>query len=162
MIIGFWKVSDDYGFCSNWYKADMVIDNIVFCCCEQYLMYRKALLFNDLDIAKKILASNDPKEMKALGRQVSNFDTVTWEANRDSIMEKAVLAKFMQHPDLWKQLDMTEDNIIAEASPLDRIWGIGIGANNKDLQYISKWRGLNLLGKAIMKARQTIRESNVN
>ena len=65
MIIGFWKRNDEYGCCSNWYPASITIDGITFSCCEQYMMYQKAILFKDYEIADKIINTTTPKDIKA-------------------------------------------------------------------------------------------------
>ncbi len=84
-LVKFWKVGDKYGFCSDWYKSRLTIDNVDFSCVEQYMMYRKAVLFNDKDIANKVLNTDIPKEIKALGRQVRDLenDSTYYYSNKD-------------------------------------------------------------------------------
>jgi ribA/ribD-fused uncharacterized protein len=130
------------------------------------MMYQKALLFNDHMIAQAILETTVPKDQKALGRKVSNFDEQTWLANRERIVEEGNYYKFLygkgegegkegEPPGLKNKLLATGDRELVEASPMDRIWGIGFGAKNAEARR-NRW-GMNLLGKAIMKARDTIR-----
>ena len=117
------------------------------------MMYAKAKLFGDEEIAKEILTESKPNKIKALGRKVKNFDDNVWHQNREKIMYDAVFAKFSQNEDLKKILLETNDKTIAEASPSDTIWGIGLGLNDSRIHNTNSWRGLNLLGKALMKAR---------
>ncbi len=67
------------------------------------------------------------------------------------------LAKFGQHADLREFLLTTGDRVLVEASPFDRIWGIGMGPNNPAALRPSAWRGQNLLGFALMEVRERLR-----
>ena len=124
-------------------------------------MYQKAILFNDKSIAAEILESNSPKDQKALGRIVSNFKNDVWLENRERIVRDGSYYKFKngkgpEGESLKEKLLATGDRELAEASPRDRIWGIGFGENNA-LKMRKKW-GLNLLGKALIWAREKIME----
>lgn len=114
-------------------------------------MYHKALLFNDSDIATQILAATTPIEVKALGRQVKDFDEEIWKENRYRIVKEANILKFTQHSDLKEKLLATKGKMLVEASPRDRIWGIGYGAKNA-LANKERW-GLNLLGLVLVEIR---------
>jgi len=131
-----------HGPLSNWHIADIVIDNTVFNCMEQYMMYMKALTFKDVETADKIMSVKTPKEQKALGRLVKNFDSANWDKVKCGIGKHGLIYKFQQHN---VPLDKTLTYI--EASPYDRIWGIGF-TEDKALANKSNW-GENLLGKLI-------------
>ena len=151
----FWSVKDkDYGCFSQWYPAEFEEDGVVFSCTEQYMMAKKALLFKDQPSYNKIIAENDPKKMKALGRKVKNFHPDTWAKDRYSIVLCANMLKFGYDTDLLDILRSTGDAVIAEASPYDKIWGIGV-RKKKGLTE-SGWKGLNLLGKALEEVRDSI------
>lgn len=75
---------------SQWFPADFVVDDVAYNCTEQYMMAEKARVFGDDDIRQKMLASNDPKEIKALGRQVKNFDAETWNRVAPDIVVRAI------------------------------------------------------------------------
>lgn len=125
------------------------------------MMHQKAILFNDDVIAKDILESTSPKDQKALGRIVSNFDNDIWVQNRERIVRDGSYYKFKNgkgpYGESLKQgLLATGTRELAEASPRDRIWGIGWGENNA-VRMRNKW-GLNLLGKALVWAREKIVE----
>jgi len=124
------------------------------------MMYQKALLFSDPSTGAKILATTSPKEQKALGRQVQNFDNDVWLKNRERIVGDGSYWKFVnslkEGEDLKGMLMGTGDRELVEASPMDKIWGIGFGEKNAESQR-ARW-GLNLLGKALMRARERIRE----
>ena len=151
----FWTVKDsDYGCFSQWFPCEFEEDGIIFSCTEQYMMAKKALLFGDISIYNKILSEDSPKKMKALGRKVKNFNPKIWENERYDIVLCANMLKFGYDVDLLKILRDTGDAVIAEASPYDKIWGIGV--RKKKGMTESGWKGLNLLGKALMEVRKTI------
>ena len=117
------------------------------------MMACKAELFGDLDIKERLLLSKEPKLIKALGRQVSNFDQELWDKFKHSIVLMGNWCKFSQNPDLADFLLSTHNRLLVEASPVDKIWGIGLAADHEDATNINKWRGLNLLGFALMEVR---------
>lgn len=151
-FVFFWN-----GIYSQWYRAPFSIDGVRFVTCEQYMMYKKALVFGDEEIANKILETEYPDEQKALGKLVKGFDRAIWDQNCFSIVYEGNLAKFSQNPELKEELLATGDRVIVEASPYDFIWGIRMGEDNKDLESPSQWRGLNLLGFAIMTVRNQLK-----
>ncbi|KAL8703667.1 MAG: hypothetical protein Q9201_003152 [Fulgogasparrea decipioides] len=128
---------------------------------EQYMMYHKAMLFKDPESADQIMLAPTPRKQKALGRKVKNFDGKVWEAQREQIVENGNWNKFCSSKDGTKLRDMlveTGDRELVEASPFDRIWGIGYGANYAE-ENRSDW-GLNLLGNALMRVRDRINAEN--
>lgn len=143
---------------SQWYKADFVIDGITYPSAEHFMMAEKARLFNDEEILDKILQTSDPYEAKKLGRVVKDYDNDVWNQCRFDIVVKANKEKFMQNEKLKQYLLSTDTKIIVEASPRDRIWGIGMGQNNPEAKNPFKWRGLNLLGFALMVVRDKLQE----
>ncbi len=132
---------------------------IVFNTAEQYMMYCKASLFHDVNIAMEILNTPSPREQKHLGRKVKNFDIEEWDRVKFDIVVRGNELKFGQNQDLYDELMATGDKIIVEASPTDRVWGIGLPehAPAETLTDESQWRGENLLGKAIMEVRNRFR-----
>lgn len=137
-----------------------IVDGIEYQCAEQYMMAEKARTFGDEENLQKILSVNDPKKQKQWGRSVKDYDDQVWRQIRFDVVVKGNYAKFSQNEDLKKQLLATEDKIIVEASPYDTIWGIGLGKNDKRCLDENQWRGQNLLGKAIMKVRNMLREES--
>ena len=121
------------------------------------MMAQKALLFNDLEIFNQIIAAKSPAEAKALGRQVRQFDEATWNRQRSAIVVRGNLEKFRQHPDLQEFLLSTKERVLVEASPVDRIWGIGLAADSERAENPKQWQGLNLLGFALMEVRDLLR-----
>ncbi len=140
---------------SNFYLSDFVIDGKTFICNEQWMMYNKAILFNDEETAKKILTSTDQKEIKRLGREVKNFDSGVWNDRKVDIVYKGALAKFSQNPVLKEYLLNTGDAILVEGSPTDCIWGIGLRHSVNPYE----WRGQNLLGFTLMEVRSVLKKS---
>lgn len=155
-MILFWHETGKYGCFSNWYRTWFVIDSTPYISSEQYMMSQKALLFKDTEIMNEILHSTDQKTIKALGRKVRNFDPEVWDQHKSIIMHDGIYAKFTQNNDLKRILLSTGKQTIAEASPWDKIWGIGMYASNPDAKDPSKWKGQNLLGKALMQVRDEI------
>jgi ribA/ribD-fused uncharacterized protein len=141
---------------SQWAKYTMEIDGKTYVTCEQYMMAEKARLFGDRETEAKIMASNNPREQKGFGRKVKPFDAARWEEVREEIVFKANLAKFSQREALKEMLFATGDKIIAEASPQDAIWGIGMAEDHPNIADTTVW-GQNLLGKALMRVRETLR-----
>ncbi|WP_028549680.1 NADAR family protein [Paenibacillus sp. UNC451MF] len=141
---------------SQWWMSPFVADGTEYTCAEQYMMAEKARLFKDDDMLSAILKAKHPKEMKALGRAVRNFDNEVWESQCYGIVKRGTLAKFSQNPELGDYLRSTKNRILVEASPLDRIWGIGMGKADPDAENPMKWRGKNLLGFALTEVRDEL------
>ena len=141
---------------SQWYDASFEVDGLVYPTAEHFMMAEKARLFQDNENAAKIMASGTPGEAKKLGREVMNFDNQTWVDLRFDIVVNANLAKFSQHPPLKAFLLGTGERVIVEASPRDRIWGIGLAADVPEAQDPARWEGLNLLGFALMEVRSRL------
>lgn len=154
---------------SQWYKLSFKYEfavggSIVFPTAEHWMMYHKALLF-DSDRCIDILKQTHPREAKRIGRQLSNFDAEKWEDAKVQIVIKGNLIKFMDNPEYAKKLISTGDSILVEASPRDRIWGIGMNSDQLHKTPIKDWKGLNLLGYSLMGVRNILnimRNSNFN
>lgn len=160
-IIPFYShTKGNYKCFSQFYPCSFRIQDNTFCCAEQWMMYSKACLFpgND-DIANKILLLKDPSKIKKLGRDVKGFVDHVWHQERERIVYQGNLAKFSQNPALAKVLLDTGNGVLVEASPDDRIWGVGLAMTDPDIKDASKWRGLNLLGQALMKVREQLNQS---
>lgn len=151
----FFFTGNDY--LSNWYQCKfegLFSDiNYEFCCVEQYMMFAKAMLFCDYATAKEILKTKDPKNHKNLGRMVKNFDEHIWKLHCADIVYKGCEFKFLQNRDLLLQLLDTTPTLLVEASPYDKIWGIGLSENDKNALDMSKWKGENKLGKILTNLR---------
>jgi len=144
---------------SQWWPAPFTVDGERFASAEHYMMWRKALLFDDFVTAGRILAAGHPKQAKTLGREVRGFDEGTWTAARFDIVVAASVAKFGQHPELGAFLLGTANRVLVEASPVDRVWGIGLAAGDERAGDPYLWQGLNLLGFALMRAREELSAS---
>ena len=144
---------------SQWYESAFVCDEIKYKTAEHFMMTEKAKLFADNESVEKVIAANSPKEAKKIGRSVNNFDPVEWNKHRFEIVVSANLAKFSQKNALKTFLLNTGNKVLVEASPGDRIWGIGMGQNNENAETPKNWRGSNLLGFALMETRQRIQRN---
>jgi len=144
---------------SQWWMQNFEVDEIRYCCAEQYMMAEKARLFNDDEMLEKIMQATFPKEMKAYGRTVCNFEQSIWDAKCFQVVKDANRAKFSQNMELLQFLLGTKNRILVEASPRDRIWGIGMGKSNPDAENPLKWRGRNLLGFALTEVRDELQKA---
>ena len=120
-------------------------------------MYRKAVLFDDQEAAEKVLVADNPGKAKSIGRKVLGFRDEIWLAQRESIVQEASTLKFSQNAELREFLLNSGKRVLVEASPIDRIWGIGMDKESASRTHPSEWRGLNLLGFALMFARSSLR-----
>lgn len=156
-MILFWMPDSIY---SNFYPDARLIlpqyPSIVFENSEAAFMYLKAMEFGDTVIADQILLDHAPKRVKALGKRVNGFDEEAWATVRYERMFDAVLAKFLMNPKLSREM-VRSDKILVEASPVDRIWGIGLAPNDIRAQDVTNWNGLNLLGKVCMEVRDVLK-----
>jgi ribA/ribD-fused uncharacterized protein len=141
---------------SQWYRCVFTEGGHTFNCAEQYMMHGKALLFDDADSAAKILAADHPREHKALGRKVKNFDDAKWKRGREAIVLAGNRAKFTQNKELLELLLATQGTALVEASPYDKIWGIGLAATDPRAQDPKQWKGQNLLGKILTTLRDEL------
>jgi hypothetical protein len=134
---------------SNWTPSEFEVDGLTFNCGEQYMMYVKAITFGDKGTAQQIMEATSPRDQKKLGRQVRNYDDKVWAEVRFEKFKKGLIEKY-KLPKFNKFLEERKDKIIVEASPYDRIWGIGYHQDDANLlENKEKW-GQNLLGKCIM------------
>lgn len=150
----FWKDTEENGCFSNWYRRPFVIDGVQYPHVEQYMMSQKARLFQDDVRYAAILRTENPNDCKKLGKQVTPFDPKAWDAVKYEIVKAGNRAKFEQNPDLKAKLLATGTAILAEASPRDKIWGIGKTARTAAEVDPSEWPGKNLLGKILMELRE--------
>lgn len=143
---------------SQWYPAPFVEDQITYPTAEHYMMAKKAELFHDLAIRDQIIQQAHPNQAKALGRKVRNFDNKIWDAHKLAIVQQGSYLKFSQHAALKDYLLQTGDRILVEASPYDKVWGIGMAQDHPHAEQPARWRGENLLGFALMAARDRLKQ----
>lgn len=141
---------------SQWYRCAFSAGGATFNCAEQYMMHGKAVLFGDAESAAAILAAAHPRQHKALGRKVRGFDDAVWKREREAIVLAGNRAKFTQNPALLEQLLATRGTTLVEASPYDRIWGIGLRATDPRAHDPAQWRGQNLLGRILTALRDEL------
>ncbi|WP_432946870.1 NADAR family protein [Kribbella sp. CA-253562] len=142
---------------SQWFHAPFTVDGVRYPTAEHWMMAGKARLFGDFEAEQRIVAASHPQQAKALGRQVSGFDTETWQEHRFDLVVEGNIHKFEQNDALRDYLLGTGERVLVEASPLDRIWGIGLAATDDRAENPAQWRGLNLLGFALMRVREQLR-----
>lgn len=157
-IICFHNPDEINGYLSNWYLSDFEIAGIKYSSMEQYMMYQKAVLFGDEDIARQILAISDVGKIKALGRAVKNYDDLIWNGLRQIIIYQGLLEKFRQNEALKEKLLATQQDILAECAVQDKIWGIGLSMKDDRRLDMHKWEGQNLLGFSLMCVRSALKE----
>lgn len=150
----FYRMSSPF---SNWYRCRFQDgEGYEYNCSEQYMMAEKAKLFGDEDIRLQILESKDPREQKELGRKVKNFNSEIWNSQAKKIVFKGLHLKFTQNHHLLKVLLDTEGTLLVEASPSDKIWGIGLGEDNPLINDPKNWKGLNWLGEVLTELRDNL------
>lgn len=155
-VICFHNSNEENGYLSNWYHSDFMVDGMKFSSMEQFMMYRKAVCFHDNLIAKQILETEDVAAIKALGREVSNYDDHVWNGVRQITVYEGLLAKFSQNDDLKKKLKSTGTAILAECAVRDRIWGIGLSMHDPRRMNPKQWNEKNLLGYTLMMVRDKV------
>ena len=153
-VILFWQKAHRF---SQFHPARFVVEEIEYSCGEQYMMHQKAVVFGDKEMAQNILKETKPKKMKQFGRKVRNFDDAVWRIKSKEVVEKGNYEKFIQNEDMKEYLLSTGDDLLAEASPFDKRWGIGLGKNDKRALDPKQWKGKNWLGEALMNVRTKIR-----
>lgn len=124
---------------------------------EKAIMLTKASLMGDEEMFMEILRATDPSTCKSLGRGVRNFDEGLWMQHLEEVAFEVVRQKFEGNAHLRSVLLSTGNAILAEASPNDTLWGIGIGTKDDRALHVDQWLGRNILGFALMKARGAIR-----
>jgi len=142
---------------SQWYPSLFEVEGIKYNCTEQYMMVKKAGLFGDENAQLKIMASDDPREQKRIGRTVENFVPERWNVVAKDIVFRANMAKFTQNPECFAYMMNIGDQEIVEASPEDTIWGIGLSADDPDAYDKTKWKGTNWLGEVLMMVRDVLK-----
>ena len=158
-MVCFHNPDEENGCLSNWYLSPFTVDGTEFSSMEQFMMYRKAVCFNDEAAATQILSTNDVAEIKSLGRKVSNYDESVWNGIRQIVVYEGLLAKFSQNEELKAELKATGNDILAECAVKDRIWGIGLSMKDPDRLNRDKWNGQNLLGYALMMVRERLQQA---
>lgn len=142
---------------SQWWSSKFKDEGRLYHTAEHFMMAQKALLFEDFEIMNSIISSSNPKEVKALGRKVKNFNEDKWNDKKYQIVLKGNLLKFNQNQALSEFLKNTGSSIIVEASPVDRVWGVGMAEDNPKIYNPINWKGPNLLGFALMEVRDIIK-----
>jgi len=159
-IVFFWKPETTNGYLGNWFPAPYTMpEGHRVPTSEHHFMWRKAMFVGDEDRAARILKSKTPAGAKKLGRQVQPWDEAQWAQVREQVMYEVCLAKFRAHPKLAAQLLETQDALLAEASPYDKTWGIGVAATDRKATQPDQWPGANLLGKVLMRVREEMKNS---
>ncbi|KAF6811667.1 hypothetical protein CPLU01_15072 [Colletotrichum plurivorum] len=162
--IYFWRETGYEGYLSQWWTSHPFTSHpssssspITFKTAEHYMMHAKALLFSDPEVALSILKASHPRKVKSLGRCVKNFDEERWNEERERIVREGNLLKFRASDELRQKLLATGERELVEASPMDRIWGIGFSPERAPGSDRRRW-GLNLLGKVLMEVRAILQE----
>ncbi|MEV7991641.1 NADAR family protein [Streptomyces sp. NPDC086077] len=141
---------------SQWWPSPFTVDGVEYATAEHWMMAGKARLFEDAEGERRVLAAGHPAEAKKAGRLVRGFDGGVWERERFGIVAEGSFHKFAAHADLREFLLGTGQRVLVEASPVDPVWGIGLTADDEAATDPERWPGLNLLGFALMAARERL------
>lgn len=154
---------------AQWHQCYFIVDEVEYNCTEQYMMAEKARLFKDEETLEMIMDTEDPRTQKNLGRVVQGFDKDIWEEDQENgrprcwnIVFKGNMAKFSQNSYLLERLMESDGTTLVEASPYDRIWGVGMRANNPLIQKRENWLGKNWLGEVLTEVREILKSKNEN
>ena len=156
-IICFHNPEEENGFLSNWYLSDFKVNEVKYSSMEQFMMYKKAIRFQDIEKAQQILSTNDVALIKEYGRQVKGYNDSIWCGIRQMVVYQGLLAKFSQNNILCNKLLQTQNDILAECAVKDRVWGIGLSMKDPERLDLAKWRGQNLRGYTLMMVREELR-----
>ena len=159
-VICFHNPDEANGYLSNWYLSDFCVNTVQYSSMEQYMMYQKALLFDDMEIAEQIMDTANMGKIKALGRAVKNYEDVLWNGMRQLIVYQGLLEKFQQNMELKERLLATQNHILAECAVQDRIWGIGLSMKDERRFDPDQWKGQNLLGFSLMLVRTILEHAS--
>lgn len=142
---------------SQWTYSPFIVNDICYLTAEHWMMSKKAELFGDNEILREILSTESPAEVQILGKKVKNFDLQEWKKYQSAIVEEGNFHKFSQNEEMKSFLLATQDKVLVEASPLDRIWGIGLNEEDENANNPYLWKGTNLLGFTLMEVRDRLR-----
>ena len=156
-VVCFHNPDEINGYLSNWYLSEFTVDGVKFSSMEQYMMYGKAVCFGDREISEKILQTDNVGKIKALGREVKNYNDTVWNGLRQVVVYDGLLEKFRQNDELKEKLLATNQDILAECAVSDRIWGIGLSMKDEQRFNMYKWKGQNLLGFTLMRVREVLK-----
>ena len=161
-FVFFWKS----GPFTQWYNSkftgssefDPKHEKLEFCNAEQWMMFNKAHLMGDVVTAARIMETTNPKQIKQLGREVRSFSEKVWNKHKIDIVYQGNKLKFTQCEYLKEILINTAPKTLVEASPADKIWGIGLNENDPNAPYPDRWKGQNLLGNILTRLRDDLIE----
>ena len=159
--IFFHKPDEPYGWLSNWYRSDFELDGIKYSSVEQYIMYQKCVLFSDENSAQKVMETDYPDAQQAIARNAIGYIDCIWRGYRQILVEKALCAKFSQNYDLKNRLIDTGNAWLVECARTDKNWACGISLYDDQRFDASNWNGTNILGFALMKVRDDLKDSNI-
>ncbi|MFD7477865.1 NADAR family protein [Streptomyces sp. NPDC059837] len=146
---------------SQWWPSPFVVDGVSYATAEHWMMAGKARLFGDAEAERRAIEAASPALAKKAGRLVRGFDEATWQRERFGIVVEGSVHKFAAHPELRAFLLGTRARVLVEASPMDRVWGIGLATDDERTANPERWRGLNLLGFALMEARERLQQKDL-
>ena len=158
-FVCFHNADKENGYLSNHYHSDFSFQGIRFTSVEQYLMYRKAILFEDSVARNRILLTDDTTAIKQIGASVKNYNKKIWNGQCQLIAYQGLMAKFTQNKILQERLFNTGSSILADCSESDRVWGIGLSIDDDRRFLVDQWQGENKLGFSLMQVRNMLQET---
>ncbi|MGC5344571.1 NADAR family protein [Streptomyces sp. DT171] len=142
---------------SQWWPSPFTVDGVAYATAEHWMMAGKARLFGDAEAEHRALTASSPAAAKKAGGLVRDFDEAVWARERFGLVVAGNVRKFDSDPELRTFLPNTGERVLVEAGPVDRTWGIGLAVDGPRAERPADWRGPNLLGFALMTAREELR-----
>ncbi|GAB3366258.1 NADAR family protein [Arachidicoccus ginsenosidivorans] len=149
-------------YLSQSWIAPFKVNGVTFPTAEHWMIYQKARLFEDQEIAAKVMSTKHPDDVKSLGRKITGFVEEVWDCHKYNIVLEGNYCKFLQNESLLNILLATKTAILAEASSTDEVWGIGLSMEDNRIRNPLLWPGQNLLGFALMEVRDLLIENYEN
>jgi ribA/ribD-fused uncharacterized protein len=141
---------------NQWFPSAFTVDGICYRNAAHWMMVEKARIFVDMHAVSNLLAAKNDVEVKETGRHIAGFRQQHWDDRRYAIVKQGNLHKFSQHAGLREYLVSTKSLVLSEANARDTVWGIGLSSDSPLIGDPHQWKGLNLLGFALMETRDIL------
>lgn len=150
--------TDEYGFLSLKWAVQLEFQSTIYQSAKQAIYAELAKLFGDQSNLEKIMSAETADEITYSVKNISNEDESKWNEAMTKLIYDVNLAKFNQYTELSGRLIETKNAILGAYEPNDSLIGIGIAPENPLSKNQINWTGQNILGKALMEIRETLKK----